>query len=214
MDERVHYLVRCAGERDRLLRSCAVSNADPIVVLGRRLMHHDRNTDRALQLLTRLAARGSVWPAACGMAIRDLRSTLDENRRDKLTGGKDFPNGSSHSGERPESSTTEYSAPARPPGTDAYAVESVSPGSGVSSQPSKDAPKPPTNRPLQATASSNPPTQATAYPEPLAGGSWLDLGMDLEGDLPMFPSDGLDPLQGFDIPFWMGADNYTTYMGS
>jgi hypothetical protein len=46
------------------------------------------------------------------------------------------------------------------------------------------------------------------------GNSWLELGMDLGADLPIYPGDGLDPLQGFDIPFWLGQDNYATWMGS
>lgn len=54
--------------------------------------------------------------------------------------------------------------------------------------------------------------QPSNFPEIMSGQSWLELGMDLEADLPMFPNNGVDPLQGFDIPFWMGQDNYAAWM--
>ena len=56
--------------------------------------------------------------------------------------------------------------------------------------------------------------QVNSYPNSTLGNSWLNLGVELGADLPMFPGDGLDPLEGFDLPFWVGQDNYASWMGA
>lgn len=39
-----------------------------------------RSTERSLAILDKLASRGSIWPEACAVAIRDLRSSLTRDR--------------------------------------------------------------------------------------------------------------------------------------
>ncbi|ETI27667.1 hypothetical protein G647_00116 [Cladophialophora carrionii CBS 160.54] len=175
-----------------------------------------RNTDRALHVLTTLAARGNVWPTACAVAIRDLRSTLDETRKEQSMGQT-----SAHqSGKRfaLPASDRDDSVPAMHPST-AQPVSSASmspphvPTKGHSQQASSihDVPASCETPALEANGA-----QTALYPDVMPGNSWLGLGigMDLGTELPMFPNDGLDPLQGFDIPFWVGQDNYATWMGS
>lgn len=63
------------------------------------------------------------------------------------------------------------------------------------------------------TASALP--QASFFPDTMAGKPWPDFSsMDLGpvSEMPPFSVDGLDPLQGFDIPFWMGHDNTAAWM--
>jgi hypothetical protein len=36
----------------------------------------------------------------------------------------------------------------------------------------------------------------------------------LPKDVPPFSFGDVDPFQGFDIPFWLGQDNYAAWMGS
>ncbi len=83
-------------------------------------------------------------------------------------------------------------------------------------QDSQASVQPDTRASHDATSADTTGGQAVFYPEAMLGdsGSWLDLGMELGTDLPLFPNNGLDPLQGFDIPFWVGQDNYATWMGS
>ena len=177
---------------------------------------NDRNTDRALQILSKLAARGNVWPHGCAVAIRDLRSTLDETRGDQRTGQRHLIHGSSHSGDRSVSSADDGQGTATPPSTErAFSSGAESPLTGQALYQSRqgptqqDVPAPQDTTTLDATGG-----QALFYPEAMLGNSWLDLGMDLRPDLSSFPNGGLDPLQGFDIPFWVGQDNYATWMGS
>ena len=151
-----------------------------------------RNTDRALQLLAKLATRGSVWPTACAVAIRDLRSTLDETRATQ-------PPATSRPIEHAASST----------GEEIISAKGLSLLGGLRADSKEEI-----SEPLNPQKLPDGPRSVAVAVEPTPGPSWLDLGMDLGADLPLFPNDGLDLLQGFDIPFWMGQDNYTTWMGT
>lgn len=59
-----------------------------------------RLSDRALEVLSHLTLRGSVWPNACAAAIRDLRAKLDTNRNGSKQGhrfSRNAPTGSMQS---------------------------------------------------------------------------------------------------------------------
>ncbi|KAJ9608455.1 hypothetical protein H2200_007443 [Cladophialophora chaetospira] len=155
-----------------------------------------RSTDRALQILSKLAARGIVWPNGCAVAIRDLRSTLDESRGGQSTDRRDV---------HPIATAGDDETTATPLSRtlDSHALGSSQPTSNLQDF-----------RASHDTPLLDGPGDGVFFPETMLGNSWLDLGMDLGPDLPIFPSGGLDPLQGFDIPFWVGQDNYATWMGS
>lgn len=60
-----------------------------------------------------------------------------------------------------------------------------------------------------------PQPQATPFPETMSTKPWPDFAtMELGNvsEMPPFSLDGLDPLQGFDIPFWIGHDNTAAWM--
>ena len=52
-----------------------------------------------------------------------------------------------------------------------------------------------------------------SMPDDDVGTSWPALNMNLGPDMPMFLDNGIDPLGGFDIPFWMEQDSCATWMG-
>jgi hypothetical protein len=80
-----------------------------------------RLVDRALEILEHLALRGSVWPSACAIAIRDLRARLVGNKIHTKQAHSDSSNkfGKDQSGNissgptthRPDSDNDFYDAP-------------------------------------------------------------------------------------------------------
>ncbi|KAK5046909.1 hypothetical protein LTR84_007263 [Exophiala bonariae] len=257
-----------------------------------------RYTDRSLQILEKLSARGSIWPSACAIAVRDMRSALHQN------GGRSGGGSSTAGGvtERPRLMSTISSVhsdsgisaghlehPGLRGDEDSSANNTYYQSHGQDNSPRTAIPQPkwtppayPTSQPqpqrtpaqqpsqmpqygtLDASTTSTrqnlrsgleelqnqqqqqqqqqvftPPAGSTSnvqfwnagssfpespfFPDTAGGGSggsgggrpWPDFTtMDLGpiSEMPPFSVDGLDPLQGFDIPFWMGHDNTAAWM--
>lgn len=153
---------------------------------------------------------------ACAAAIRDLRSTLEENHTNESS-GNETGNEQLRPGEHSAPSTTEEPMPPNrlPLVQTPYSGGALPSSSDAAPQHPRSS-NTPNHRNTYGTSSfdlNSVVLQPSDLPEVMSGQSWLELGMDLEADLPMFPNNGVDPLQGFDIPFWMGQDNYAAWMG-
>lgn len=238
-----------------------------------------RCTDRSLQVLERLGARGSIWPSACAIAVRDMRAALHQNGSGSGSGsgagGTSRPRlmstiSSIHSDsgisaghlEHPgfrgdeDSSTGSYfptthgqegtaipqpkwagssyptSQPQRPGTTSQQTTQLHQYGNLDSSTTStrhnlrsgleelqgqqQVLTPPPAGSNVQFWNAGSVPSESPFFPDTMGGGQpWPDFGsMDLGpiSEMPPFSVDGLDPLQGFDIPFWMGHDNTAAWM--
>lgn len=238
-----------------------------------------RYTDRSLQILEKLSARGSIWPSACAIAVRDMRSALHQNSSGSGTMGvTERPRlmstiSSVHSdsgisaghlehpglrGDEESSAKTYYQNHGQDSPRAAVPQPQWTPPSYPTSQPQRpntaaqqatqmqqygalDSSTTSTRQNLQSGLEEihnqqhqvfTPPAgsgsnvqfwnvgstlpESPFFPDTVGGGRpWPDFSnMDLGpiSEMPPFSVDGLDPLQGFDIPFWMGHDNTAAWM--
>jgi hypothetical protein len=158
-----------------------------------------------LNVLAKLAARGNVWPAACSVAIRDLQKTLAESQVQRTTGLTAPSSTSNGLGSYGESSTAETnSVPVvqQPAAENSFAMNMPIDRQAPDAQFSHggDGQQ---FLPFESDTS----IQGSMYPQSQLGGSWLELGMSIETELPLVPFSGIDPFEGFDIPFWMEQEH-------
>lgn len=238
-----------------------------------------RCTDRSLQVLERLGARGSIWPSACAIAVRDMRAALHQNESSNGSGsgaggtarprlmstissihsdsgisaghlehpgfrgdednstGSYFPTTHGHEGTaipQPKWVGSSYptSQPQRPGTTSQQTTQLHQYGNLDSSTTStrhnlrsgleelqgqqQVLTPPPAGSNVQFWNAGSVLSESSFFPDTMGGGQpWPDFSsMDLGpiSEMPPFSVDGLDPLQGFDIPFWMGHDNTAAWM--
>lgn len=197
-----------------------------------------RNVDRSLKILDRLAARGSVWPQACAVAVEDLRSIL--NQRQGNPAQDPSSANSIRSGTFPFDKTNEISNqhaskpsfdPRLSPQASANAAGSRSVMANRRSSHTQvrtlaRVPSSPSNnrsdfqnltsnierRDSQAMsqdfANLNPSSTLNSFHQEKLLGS-----SGLTAALPPMSLGESDPFQGFDIPFWFGQDNYLAWAG-
>jgi hypothetical protein len=146
-----------------------------------------RLTARAVKIFQRLATRGSVWPGACAIAIENLRQKLEERA---ARGHGD-----------------EAGAPMLPTG-DNGGEENAARGTTVQHPGAEQAWSAATQFAQAPVAS----TMPFGDLQDQGNSSWPDASL-LPKDIPPYSFDALDPLQGFDIPFWVGQDNYSAWAG-
>jgi hypothetical protein len=176
-----------------------------------------RLADKSLNILEHLARRGSVWPEACGAAIKDLQTQLTCNASNNLRDtGADRPDRSSIS---PYENTTSAASPHVIARTPSQATMPISGGLaperiiavGTNTRPSN----PPDARTatnldhtsVLADTSLNVQTnEDTLSIPPLGDFSHNSLALDQSFQLSS--NDNEDPFAGFDIPFWLGQDQY------
>ncbi|KAL5442322.1 hypothetical protein PMIN05_004080 [Paraphaeosphaeria minitans] len=181
-----------------------------------------RLADKSLRVLEHLARRGSVWPEACGAAIKDLQTQLTRNTSKKIReSGVTKPGGSMPSpcdkttsaasphviAHTPSQTTTPIlsepaqerifidATPAHLPGTRVTAT-------GRMPRESYDLDNmsvPADTGPYVQTRDSNPMV-------PL--GDFSQNGLTLDQSFQFSSNDNHDPFAGFDIPFWLGQDQY------
>jgi hypothetical protein len=176
-----------------------------------------RLADKSLKILEHLARRGSVWPEACGAAIKDLRTQLTRNPSNKLRDtGADRPDRSSTS---PYDNTTSVASPhviARTLSqTTIPVLGEPSPerivGVGTDVRPSNH----PDTRiaanldhmSVLADTGLNVQTSGDNLSIPPLG-DMSHNGLALDQSFQFSGNDNQDPFAGFDIPFWLGQDQY------
>ncbi|KAJ9657651.1 hypothetical protein H2198_004179 [Neophaeococcomyces mojaviensis] len=213
-----------------------------------------RHVTRSLQILERLALRGSVWPNACSVAIKDLKSSLSKRHvsSGQLTANlnRDEPHNASkqisqqQSGARPQ---TVSRSDAQDNGLQRRLDEHSSVLRGTPGSTSQEVPQ--TGRvvkdgfrngansqklyasnagigsgqsvPFANSQLRDPIFDRTAFPniqQPFMSTEsmqdfWAETSL-LPADVPPLSFGPADPLQGFDIPFWLGEDNYLAWMGN
>ena len=186
-----------------------------------------RAIERAKTILQALARRGSVWPSACAVAIENLQKTLQTRSTasealmkslgisipsstvtdsDTGAGRSRAPMSMNGLGQSSESTQDVSATTPRSQSTvtnqRAGHIQQTSNG-GQTLDP-EGTPRPQ----MFGTATQNMPTQLPTSDPPLQG--WSDTGI-LPKDIPPYSFDFNDPLQGFDIPFWVGQDNYVSW---
>ncbi len=223
----------------------------------------NRLMDRSLDLLDKLAVRGSVWPNACAVAIKDLRVALMQRLKrpisssntakfDRLEEAKHRQqivpgriNGIGTSGDRGihQSSEMDYqTSPTRSQPSTTPIYQTPQTGTGPAPSPnfagrqpegipiSQDLPTPAQyqnfvqNGQMQGMPNQFNPFMQQAFDLTSSVGFgdtgasralWtdLELGASLPVDVPAYHFNGMaDPFQGFDIPFWLGQDNYAGWL--
>jgi len=197
---------------------------------------HCRLADKALDILHHLSCRGSVWPEASATAVRELRDRITQrpSRPSGASGEIDMRTNratdpstampqhyTSSSGLNPQlnepsiepnHSSSSTGLPQERAG--AYAMQSVAVGSVAP------------NNSMGQTASANPQagnvqtfngTSSVTYQSistpifDFGSSEWSDFiqaNEGLDSSVPLPQVDGMDPYIGFDIPFWLGQDQY------
>jgi len=201
-----------------------------------------RNVDKSLKILEQLAKRGSVWPEACAVAIEDLRSILTHHKGPATTptplsgNSNDYsnptqvrPQPSAHApiGERPYFDRTSNSnaiVAQVSPNSDVPHMQHSSSRGPVSSFGAYSAPAPDENGGASGIHEMRPSNsrqgteafhnmQDSLLTDFTTSQTWANPSFLTKNVQPL-AFGGLDPFQGFDIPFWFGQDNYVAYMGS
>jgi hypothetical protein len=145
-----------------------------------------RLTARAVKIFQRLAMRGSVWPGGCALAIENLRRKLEE-RTARGNGDEETP-----------AAVTTW-----PTGE-----ESAARGAAVQGSTAEQTWSAATRFAQTPAASSLP----LGNLQDQGNTSWPDASL-LPKDIPPYSFDALDPLQGFDIPFWVNQDTFSAWAG-
>jgi hypothetical protein len=197
------------------------------------LMLAARLADKALDILHHLSRRGSVWPDASAAAVRDLRARITHRQSkaaavsrslqipDNIGIGDNCPPETGTSEALTVGNSTDPSHPANPPreyptSSTGVTFEQAAPGP----QPASLSMNPPSARerdgpenPMYASASaapvSNPSNDFAGFN--LGNTEWNTF-MEAGGNDGLGPTlsagDTMDPYAGFDIPFWLGQDQY------
>ncbi|OAG11281.1 uncharacterized protein CC84DRAFT_1079410 [Paraphaeosphaeria sporulosa] len=183
-----------------------------------------RLADKSLRVLEHLARRGSVWPEACGAAIKDLQTRLTRNTSKRIwESGVIRPESSTPS---PYDNATSVASP--------HVITSHTPTQTTIptlSEPAQEhivADATPTHRPgARVTATGrisrgsydldniSVPADTGSYvqtsdnnPNIVPLGDFSQNGLTLDQSFPFSSNDDHDPFAGFDIPFWLGQDQY------
>ena len=194
-----------------------------------------RFSDRSLEILEHLAQRGSVWPEACGAAIRDLQTQMTLRASGELTDacptrhkespGRSLIRGSECAGVPSDTSPhiiartpSQASIPSRQVLGEKLAVDTSgdedrasvenadsqsAPGRRRSEEPYK---------PFRAQKGSVVDSGAQPYPPETKDSAPSDPSQSSFGPDQLFQfssNDEQDPFSGFDIPFWLGQDQYS-----
>ena len=210
-------------------------------------------------LLDRLAIRGSVWPGACAVAIKDLRIALTQRLNAKAlakstssykaTGSADQDNmirsrqhhqtdlskksleqtgGHQASPMAPQAGTTPRHQALNEPDKTQTSPSLLRKHTGGLSMP-QNVPTPDLYQSSTSAAPlQNADTQGNIFSHQAfdlatnigsSDGSsralWsnLERGAMMPVDVPAYQyNDAVDPFQGFDIPFWLGQDNYAGWL--
>jgi hypothetical protein len=197
-----------------------------------------RLADKALDVLHHLARRGSVWPEASATAVRELRDRITrrptrhpgssetskemEARTNRASHGPAMSRHyTSSSGLSPqptepaaESGRITSSTGLSQEATNSYGIQPVAGGSnghdneflqGVNSAPMPE-------HAQSFNIASAMPHQATNTPVFDFGNSeWIDFMQasdTCDSSIPLPQANSVDPYIGFDIPFWLGQDQY------
>lgn len=224
MDELLHLISRSTHEARFNSRGDKVSLYWKFTDLYSHIAY--RLTDKSLKVLEHLARRGSVWPEACGAAINDLRTQLTRDDTDK---SGEIPvnrsNGSTPSAHDHATPTPSPYVNARTMNQTGIPILADLGRARVRNCTDTDQTARPDTRPVtqertpretrdlddtsllttrnfEGQSSDNHPS----IPPP---GDYLYNGQIF--DQPFhFSNDGSeDPFAGFDIPFWLGQDQYS-----
>ncbi|KAF3044267.1 hypothetical protein E8E12_001901 [Didymella heteroderae] len=197
-----------------------------------------RLADKALDVLHHLARRGSVWPEASATAVRDLRDRITrrptrhpgsshppigmEIRGERASDGPAMSRHcTSSSGLMPQAaeSAAEPSRTASSTGlpqeiTNSYGIQPAAGGSNDHDNRFRQGVNTlavPENA-ESFTAASPMPQQSINIPVFDFGNSeWTDFMQasdTFDSSIPLSQVDSMDPYIGFDIPFWLGQDQY------
>ncbi len=191
--------------------------------------------DKALDVLHHLAQRGSVWPEASATAVRELRDRITQ--RSSRPPGSEYllgmsnettartnlvrnPNVStqarytSSSGvesfqdeqnNEPDHSTSSIGLP-----QEQAVADAVQPAAGGLIQ-APDAPRSAESLPTTGNSSFVPNHNINTPIFDFGNSEWSDLlqvNEALSANAPLPEGDGMDPYIGFDIPFWLGQEQY------
>ena len=194
----------------------------------------DRLADKALDVLHHLACRGSVWPEASATAVRELRDritqrssrTLSTNQASASKEGSNAqtsrvrnvevstqPTYTSSNGlerrQKQHNSNTSYAIssaglPQEVIAPDNTQIASVAP----SASPNANYQVEGATQPLETPLNSN---NLNAPIFDFGTSEWSDFlqaNQSLAPNAQLSPLDSIDPYIGFDIPFWLGQDQY------
>jgi hypothetical protein len=197
-----------------------------------------RNTERSLEILRKLASRGSVWPRACAVAIEDLMVKLNKqstgtpqpiSRQDFSTSDSKRPGTATSLTQR---SSSDLNRNAFLSGGDSNFIEPVrssipTPRPAPLLRDQSRLAQPPKASIIHNTAFTEPSSSAPTFPsgqdassafpwglmpQSKAPDSWQNLNVPAP-DIDMLPTESMDPFEQFDIPFWFGQDNYAAWLG-
>lgn len=194
--------------------------------------------DRAGAILQELADRGSVWPSACALAIGNLRTALGSQSTASTAFIKSlgFAVPQTHATRSavagvqqtqyplhpfvdtahatPDSSwpppSTSSSSHRKPPSADGASIRSSTQNDRHHDNLSETQPQ---RTPLPGVAPHAPAPTPTPAADFDPQHQWWPNPVVLPKDIPPYSFDFTDPLQGFDIPFWVGQDNYVSWSG-
>lgn len=197
-----------------------------------------RLADKALDVLHHLARRGSVWPEASATAVRELRDRITrrptrhprlndsakemEARVDRASAGPAMSRHyTSSSGLTPqptepaaESGRITSSTGLSQGATNSYGIQSAAGGSNGHDnefmQGANTAPVPEDAQSLNIASVVSHQSMNTPVFE-FGNSEWTDFMQasdTFNSSIPLPQADSMDPYIGFDIPFWLGQDQY------
>ena len=197
-----------------------------------------RLADKALDVLHHLARRGSVWPEASATAVRELRGRITrrptrqpglndsskkvEARVDRASAGPAMSRHyTSSSGLTPqptepaaESGRITSSTGLSQGATNSYGIQPAAGGSNGHDNEFLQGPNPaPVPEDAQSfnIASAMPHQDINTPVFDFGNSEWTDFMQasdTFDSSIPLPQADSMDPYIGFDIPFWIGQDQY------
>lgn len=186
-------------------------------------------TEQAATILQKLAVRGSVWPSACAAAIEHLRTALVDKSitshvLSRQLGFATSPTQSDGSDIQPEQ-PDHRAVPAIRDSQELSQERSQRPRHASPTVPHPQPDQVTMNEALNWFSSDLPlgdPRFSSAHindTSTVAVGTlgyrqqWRPDTVILPKGIPPYSLDTSDPLQGFDIPFWVDQDNFTSWGG-
>lgn len=180
-----------------------------------------RLADKALDIFHHLSQRGSIWPEASATAVRELRDRITR-RPSRPPGATSRPqHHTSSSGLDPQANgpSTEPNHTASSTGlpqghTRSHAMQSTADGStapnSTLTQAANTAQSTENVQPFDSASSAqhqiiNTPVFDFGNPE---WSDFIQANETLNSSAPLPQASSMDPYIGFDIPFWLGQDQY------